>query len=57
LAAENLANTNKELKAIGDLEMTLGAGSIPMVNGTLMAKGGRYPSKEAVGPTALVGDR
>jgi hypothetical protein len=40
LAAENLANTNKELKPIGDFEYDLGKASISMVNGTLMAKWG-----------------
>ena len=40
LAAENLANTNKELKPMGDVEYDLRKASISMVNGTLMAKCG-----------------
>src|ERR1700722_9396738 len=40
LAAENLANTNKELKPMVDVEYDLKEASISMVNGTLMAKCG-----------------
>jgi hypothetical protein len=48
LAVLNLANTNKELKPIGDVEYDLSGSSFSMVNGTLMAKGGRNQVNESV---------
>ena len=39
MAVEKLANTNKELKPIGDVEYDLRMAMVSMVNGTLMAKG------------------
>src|ERR1700733_8407012 len=47
LAAENLANTNKELKPIGDVEYDPNEARISMVNGTLMAKCGRDQVNES----------
>jgi hypothetical protein len=47
LAGENLPNTNKELKPIGDVEYGLKEASISMVNGTLMAKCARDQVNES----------
>jgi hypothetical protein len=55
LAVANLANTNKELKAISDVEYRLWGSSFSMVNGTLMAKGGQDQVNESVALQALAG--
>src|ERR1700733_10006766 len=64
LAAENLANTNKELKPMVDVEYDLKKASIYMVNGTLMAKCGRGQVNESrarrhlisnIGPSLAIG--
>jgi hypothetical protein len=47
LAVANLANTNKELKPIGDVEYHPKGCSFSMVNGTLMAKGGQDQVNES----------
>src|ERR1700689_668159 len=54
LAAENLTNTNKELKQIGDLQYDLKEASISMVNGPLMAKCGRDQVNESRAPRHLI---
>jgi hypothetical protein len=55
LAVTNLANTNKELKPIGDVEYHPSEGSFSMVNGTLMAKGGQDQVNESVAPEPVAG--
>jgi hypothetical protein len=55
LAAANLANTNKELKPISDVECHLKGSSFSMVNGALMAKGGQHQVNESVGLRAVAG--